>query len=198
MKEVIAFFLNGIEYGIEMDGLKSLEKYREVEVVDEETTFIEGWVVIRDDKIPVYDIRKKFNLPKTVVTEDTRILLLRTKEHGTIAFVIDAVGKVFKSDGDDVQPFPRIVKSEETSFVDFVVRRGDVLVVILDPNEFLTEEDIKYVDKLRKEEEEKKARQREEQRRKEEERIKQAKEEAKKKEQEMMQDLPGDSDKSTK
>lgn len=148
MKEIIAFFVNGKEYGIEISGMQSLENYQEVTPFPEAPDCILGTIKIRDEVYPVYDIRAKLGIPSAItVTETTKMLLLHTKE-GTLACVVDSVGKVFRADGDNVQPFPKVARTDGTEYIDFVVKRGNDLLVVIDPNELLSNEDSECVKKI--------------------------------------------------
>ena len=88
MKEIIVFFLSDKEYGIEISGMQSLENYREIQHASDLPDGMNGLVQIRDDIYPVYDMKQKFCLPAKEVTEDTKILLLRTHA-GKVAIVVD-------------------------------------------------------------------------------------------------------------
>lgn len=147
MKEVIVFFIGGKEYGIEISGMQSLENYQEIQKLPEAPEDILGTVKIRDEIYPVYNIKAKFSLPATEVTEDTKMLLLRT-DIGTIACVVDDVGKVFRAEGEDVQPFPKVARSKATDYIDFIARRDQELIVVIDPNALLSEEQKKGLQKI--------------------------------------------------
>lgn len=147
MKEIIVFFISGKEYGIEISGMQSLENYREVIPFPGAPDCILGTVKIRDEVYPVFDIKAKFMLPATEVTEDTKMLLLHTNV-GTLACVVDNVGKVFRADGEDVQPFPQVARTAETEYIDFIARRNGELIVVIDPNTLLTVEESDEVNQV--------------------------------------------------
>lgn len=153
MKEIIAFSLNGKEYGIEISGMQSLENYQEIKPLPDAPEGVPGTVKIRDEIYPVFNIRAKIDpagsqveaVPE--VTEDTKLLLLKTSV-GDIACVVDGVGKVFRAEGDDIQQFPNVARTKETSYIDFVARRNNALIVVLKPDELLTEEQKEGIQKI--------------------------------------------------
>lgn len=157
MKEIIVFFIDGNEYGIEISGMQSLENYREVVSCPDVPECILGTVTIRDEIYPVFDIRAKLSsgtntsaksLPsEDSVTEDTKIILLRT-DAGNIACVVDRVGKVFRAEGENVQPFPAVARTKDTSYIDFVAKRNNELIVVIDPNALLTPEESDRISKI--------------------------------------------------
>lgn len=152
MKEIITFILNGKRYGVEISGMQSLESYQEIRPLPEAPAGILGTVEVREEIFPVLDIRAKLGLPPRQASagdEDIRkkTLLLRTNS-GVIACMIDGMGKVFRAEGDDLQSFQGLAKTEETDFVDFVVRIEQELVVVIKPNALLTKEQVEGLRKI--------------------------------------------------
>lgn len=153
MKEIVTFSLNGKEYGIEISGMQSLENYKEISPFPDAPEGVAGTVKIRDEIYPVFNIREKLDPVGsqvdgvTEVTEETKFLLLKTSV-GDIACVVDSVGKVFRAEGDDIQQFPSVARTKETTYIDFVARRNNALIVVLKPDELLTEEQKESIQKI--------------------------------------------------
>ena len=140
MKEVVTFFLSGKEYGVEVGKMQGIENYVQVTLAAEMPERLLGVVTVRDEIIPVLDIKKQFVLPPVGVTEDTKYLIFLTS-HGKLACVADGVSKILKADGSNVQQFPSLVQTEETDYVDFVVKDGTGLVIVINPENLLSGED---------------------------------------------------------
>jgi len=142
VKEIIVFFLNGKKYGVEISGMQSLESYQDASPLPEAPEGILGTVEIRGEIFPVLDIHAK--LGAGALVERKKILLFRTGA-GIIACVVDGVGKVFRAEGDNVQSFPKIATSENTDFVDFVVRMDQELIVVVKPDALLTKKQAEWL-----------------------------------------------------
>ncbi len=150
MKEIVSFFLCGKLYGVDVSDVNGIELYSDVVKTSCETENILGTVDIRDEKIPVLDIKKRLILPQTPVTMDTRIIVFRTK-HGVLACVADGVFGIIQADGNDVQDFPSLVKDKKLGYSDCVVKNGDDLIIVLDPDKMLAETEWRMIDKMLKE-----------------------------------------------
>lgn len=148
VKEVIVFIIGGKKYGIEIGGMQSLENYQEIKPFPDAPDSILGTVKIRDVIIPVFDINRMIGIPAVQKTADEvehrKILLLRTKA-GTLACIVDGVENVFRAEGEDVQSVPRITRTEGTDFLDFVIRKDNNLIVVIQPNALFTDEQIKSI-----------------------------------------------------
>ena len=148
MKEVVSFFLSGKEYGVDITHVQGIENYVDMHAGAQGLDFLKGFVTIRDEIIPVIDIKKSLVLPPAGVTEETKYLVFPTSQ-GTLAFIVDGVSKIFKADGDDVQNFPPLMQTNLTGYADYIVRNpeGNLLVVI-NPANLLGADEWKALNEL--------------------------------------------------
>lgn len=140
MKEVVTFFLSGKEYGVEVSRMQGIENYEEMAAATDLPECLAGIVSIRDELVPVVDIKKKLVLPPVAVTGETKYLVLFARR-GKLAFVADGVSRIIQVDDDALQDFPSLMQTERTSYVDFVVQKEGHLILAIDPEGLLTEEE---------------------------------------------------------
>lgn len=150
MKEIITFFLCGKLYGVDVEDVNAVELYTDVVRLGCEPEHVMGIVDIRDEKVPVLDIHKRLIMPQTPVTDGTRILMFRTV-HGALACVADGVPGIIQAEGENVQEFPPLMKDERTGYSDYVVKNGNDLIIVLNPNHLLIEEEWQALEKMLKE-----------------------------------------------
>lgn len=149
MKEVVTFFLSGKKYSVDVSWLQGIENYKEVSPVSGMPDFLLGTAVIRDEIIPVLDIKKRLVLPVVPVTKETKYLVFGTKS-GKLAVVADGVSGIVQADGGGLQDCPELVHTKATSYVDFVVNHEGVLVLAINPEGLLVKEEWDEVDKMLK------------------------------------------------
>ena len=149
MKEVVTFFLSGKEYGVEVSRMQGIENYGEVSGASDVPENFLGLACIRDEIIPVLDIKKKLVLPPVPVTGETKYVVIRT-EKGKLAFVVDGVSRILQADGDEVQDFPALVQTKATSYGDFVVNHEGRLILAINPEGLLTAEEWKKIEEVLK------------------------------------------------
>lgn len=140
MKEVVTFFLSGKEYGVEVSRMQGIENYEEMTAAADLPDCLAGIVSIRDELVPVVDIKKRLVLPPVAVTGETKYLVLFAKR-GKIAFVADGVSRILQAEDDDLKDFPSLMQTDRTSYVDFVVQHEGRLILAMDPEGLLTEEE---------------------------------------------------------
>lgn len=147
MKEVVTFFLSGKKYGVEVSWLQGIENYQEVLPVEDMPDFLLGVTEIRDEIIPVMDIKKRLVLPGVPISKETKYLVFRM-EGGKLAVVADGVAEIIRAEDGELQGFPALMSTEATSYVEFVVSQGGQLVLSVNPEGLLTTEEWGKVEKM--------------------------------------------------
>lgn len=164
MKEVVVFFLAGKEYGVEITNMQGIENYVPMTEVTDSKGKMTGVVSIRGEMIPVIDIRKCLVLPPVPATADTKYVVLRTT-HGKAAIAVDGVSQIFRMEGENIRDIPPMFQGNGTGYVDFVIRNGQNLVLVIAPERLLSKPEWESIDeKLNEIQEEKKRREEEEKR----------------------------------
>lgn len=147
MKEIVTFFLSGKVYGVDVSRMQAIENYEEMIAMPGMPENLQGFVSIRGEILPVIDIKKYFRLPQTKVTPETKYVILRTTQ-GKVVVVADGVSKIIKADGNDVQEFPQLLRTEATSYVEFIVKNENHLILAIGAEDFLSKEEWDLVRKL--------------------------------------------------
>lgn len=73
MKEVVTFFLSGKEYGADVSKIQGIENYVEYAKEPGLSDGFLGIVSIRDEWVPLLNLKKKLVLPPVPVTGETSI-----------------------------------------------------------------------------------------------------------------------------
>lgn len=147
MREIVTFFLSGKVYGADVSYIQGIENYEVPVVVPDMPECLQGFITIRNEILPVVNIKKRLVLPCVGVTPETKYVILRTAR-GKVAVVVDGVSNLIKAEGDDVQEVPRILQGERTSYVDFVVKHDNHLILAISGEDFVSTEDWELVQKL--------------------------------------------------
>lgn len=75
MKEVVTFFLSGKEYGADVSEIQGIENYVEYAKEPGLSDGFLGIVSIRDEWVPLLNLKKKLVLPPVPVTGETKYLV---------------------------------------------------------------------------------------------------------------------------
>lgn len=149
MKEIVTFTLSGKEYGVEVGKLQGIENYAEMLPVEDMPEGIQGTITVRKETIPVFDIKKQLMLPAVGVTPNTKYVVLRTTQ-GKLAVVADSVSKMVKAEGQEMQNFPILLQTDETSYVDFIVKKENQLILTINPENLIERDKWKEINEALK------------------------------------------------
>lgn len=128
-KQVI-FSVGENEYGLDIMLVNAIEKYINIVSVPNSPECIKGIINLRGDVIPVYSLRKKFHLEDVKATDETKLIVTKTK--GVLmAYEVDAVKEIVEISGSQVIDTPAIIRNEETAYIDLVANISGRLVVLL-------------------------------------------------------------------
>ena len=97
--------------------------------------FMRGVINVRENIIPVVDIRLKFGLSINEKTVDTCIVVMEISvedEKTILGILVDSVQEVFELEANRITPPPRIGSKWRTEFVKGIGKRNDDLIIILD------------------------------------------------------------------
>lgn len=143
----VIFKLGNEEFGMAILYVKAIEKIMEISPVPNAPSYIEGLINLRGDVIPVYSLRRKFNLPDKVADENTKLIV--TKSNGiSIAFEVDFVNEIVEISEDKIHDAPKIVKSEQTAYINAVADVDKRLVILLNLDGILSEMEKNALEKL--------------------------------------------------
>lgn len=134
------FKLGEEEYGIDIRNVNAVEEFIALEPVTDAPQNVKGCITLRGNQIPVYSLRKMFNMQDKEPNDDTR-LMITTMDGMMIAFEVDVMQEIIEFEPDEVYEVPDILRSSETSYIKNVAKRNDRVVLFLDDTKLITEID---------------------------------------------------------
>jgi|SRR5690625_249985 len=140
----IVFQLNEKEYGTNIRDIISIERLPEVVSLPKVSDFIEGVAELRGEAIPVVDLRTRMELPKTEVTDETRMLVAKIDEL-SVGFIVDAASDVIDIEDSDIEAAPTEMKGIDVKFLSGVAKLEERLLLIIDLAYVLNYEELSEV-----------------------------------------------------
>ncbi len=178
--QFLSFSLNGLDYGIPLEDVVTIESRKDVLMVPTAPAHIRGIVKRHGELIPVFSLTSRFGMPDGPMES---LVIVKT-EGMKLGLEVGKVKAIKDVGGTDVLPMPAIMGGVRNCFNDVASLQKE-LVVLVDVNELLTDEERELIRRLVDDAEEKEAeerRQKEEEERRKKEEAKRAREEAARKE----------------
>jgi purine-binding chemotaxis protein CheW len=99
--------------------------------------FVEGIVVLRNEVIPIIDLRKRL-YPQMAAAEQPLVLITQTSA-GTIGFKVDEVRRIVTVSPDAFLPPPPLIRGIGGELLIAVIPLGEEVLLVIDVENVLTE-----------------------------------------------------------
>ena len=139
----VVFTLNGEYFGVDIACVQSIERDINYVVVPNSMPFISGIVNLRGEVIPLYSLKKKFNMDNSSKCDNAIVVSLPNVK---IAIEVDNVENFSDISADNIVDMPMIVKQkDETEYLDRVAHVDGKLIILLDIVKILSDEEAESV-----------------------------------------------------
>ncbi|MFD0959502.1 chemotaxis protein CheW [Paenibacillus chungangensis] len=140
--KVIVFGLGNEEYGIEVDKVRTIERMCPITRVPKTPSFIKGVINLRGVVVPVIDLRGRFNLAETELTDNSRIIVVAVADM-EVGFIVDSANDVTDIDTDEIDSPPEIIGGIKAKYLRGIAKLNeDKLLIMLNLSEVLNKDEI--------------------------------------------------------
>ena len=122
---------------MELAAVSGSIQLRRITSVPHTPAFVEGVTNLRGSVLPVLDLRKRFGMPKTDNTNETRIVVVELGGN-SVGMVVDGVSEVLRVPEDAIEPPSQLVTSVDSAFITGIAKVDDRLVILLDLSKVLS------------------------------------------------------------
>jgi len=147
-EQMVVFRLASEQYGVRISQIQEITKLIKITRVPRAPGYVEGVFNLRGDLIPVIDLRRRFAMPSGDHTDRTRIMVAELKQNKA-GIIVDEVLEVLQIPSGCLEEMPGIVnESQETAYINGIVKTGERLIMGLDLNSILAEEQWQQLKKM--------------------------------------------------
>lgn len=152
----LVFIMNGSYYAVDVAYAGSVENDAKIQQMPGVPSCLLGVTLIRDEIIPVVDLRSHFNLPPLSAGEPYNIII-GNLDGNTVAYQVDEIHSITNLEFSEMSVAPLMLRSA-TGCVQKVTMLGEKVVVLIDLISILTDAEKKaifdFVKSLKEKEEE--------------------------------------------
>lgn len=141
IQEYVLFKLDNEFYGIDIHNVETIEKVMPITRVPYTKDFIKGVVNLRGNVVPVIDLRKRFELTEKEYDDNSRIIIVKLDEI-TVGMIVDSSSEVIQLSEEDIEDAPTLKGTSEESFVKFIGKKDERIIMIIDLYKILDINDI--------------------------------------------------------
>lgn len=136
--QYIVIKLGQEQYGIDIRHIDNIVRLQHTTRVPKMKDYIKGVINLRGEVIPIMSIRLKMGLDADVETSNSRIIIVKLEQYGTIGMIVDAVNEVVTLD-TETQVEKMSYDKDETNYILGVGKYEGGLISLLDLNAVLLE-----------------------------------------------------------
>ncbi|MHC4160292.1 MAG: chemotaxis protein CheW, partial [Planctomycetota bacterium] len=131
--------------GLEILKVREIIGYMEITAVPQTPHYVKGVVNLRGQVIPVVDLRAKFGMETTDITEETCIIVVETGQDSrkfSTGVAVDRVQEVLDVAGEDIEEAPQFGTTVNTDFILGMGKIGETVKILLDIDKVLAGDDF--------------------------------------------------------
>ncbi len=137
----LTFFLAGEEYGVEILKVQEIIERMPITPVPLTSTYILGVINLRGKIHPVMDIKVKFGMDQTRITDETCIIVIKTSTL-MMGILVDKVSEVVDVVSQDIEDTPSFGADVNPEYLLGVGKTGGRVRLLLDIEKVITATDV--------------------------------------------------------
>jgi purine-binding chemotaxis protein CheW len=135
---LITFRVGPETFVLDIMVLRQIVPYTGSTTVPTAPSFVEGIIVLRNEVIPIIDLRERLYPSRTDRAEEPLVLITHTGE-GMIGLKVDEVRRIVTLSPDVFLPPPELIRGIRGELLIAVVPHGDDVYLLIDVESVLTE-----------------------------------------------------------
>lgn len=147
IRQFVEFKLGEEEYGVDILQVKTIERMMPITRVPKAPPFVEGVINLRGEIVPVIDLKKKFDLAQSGITDNTRIIIV-TLEDITVGMIVDSATEVIQLPQEAIEPAPSITGGIDSNFLDGVGKIDGQLLILLNLSKVLKPQEVTQLSQM--------------------------------------------------
>lgn len=143
--QYVVFSINQQIFGIEILKIKEVLNYREITPLPQMKGFVRGIINLRGAVIPVFDLRKKFNLSAKEYTRFHVIIVVEISGR-LMGVIVDEISDVLEILPEEFQTTGNLPSNLRREYLKGVGKKQDKMIILLDIDRLLSPEELELVD----------------------------------------------------
>ena len=137
----VIFKLAEAEYAISGEEVFQMNSYEGAVPVPGASAYMLGLMHVRQQIVPVMDLRLRFGMLQQAPTLDSRVIVLKMQER-LVGLLVDSAREVQALDETQLQNAPELTRRQSDGFIKSVVQLNQRTIMVLDPKKVVGEENL--------------------------------------------------------
>lgn len=143
MIQLVTFKLFGEVFAMPILDVREIIRMPTITPVPQAPSFVEGVINLRGQIIPIVDLRKRFGITTTELTDDTRIVVVELGTGVVIGLIVDAVQEVERLPSETITPPPALVAgSIGAEYIKGISNHENKMIIHIDMRKVFSVEEL--------------------------------------------------------
>ncbi len=126
-------------FGIDIMNIDNIVRMQRITRVPKTSDFFKGVINLRGEVVPVMSLRKKMGIDEDVITNASRIIIVKIDGQYSVGILVDAVKEVISLAESSVENVVRGVANDRAMYLKGIGKFNDELISLLNINSILGE-----------------------------------------------------------
>lgn len=141
-EQLVSFLLDKEEYAIGIMKVKEIIRVPQIVKVPNCENYIEGVISLRNDLLPIINLRTYFGMSHLEINDHTRILVVDMGDV-TAGIMVDKISEVLRVQSSIIQPPPKFASHSGEQLKGVAkLNNGKRIILILEPSKLISAEEI--------------------------------------------------------
>lgn len=131
LKQYIVVKIGIEQYGIDIKYVDNIVRMQRITRVPKAQSYFKGVINLRGEIIPVMSIRLKFNLDEDVITNATRIIIIKLEPQSTVGIIVDEVKEVVTLEDTMIEKVTNGAVEDVNGYLSGIGKYNDGLISLL-------------------------------------------------------------------
>jgi len=144
--QLVSFLLDNEEFALEIENVREIIRYPEVVKVPNMPAYVKGVISLRDNLMPIIDLRLKLDTGSDEITDSTRVMVVDVN-NTRIGLVVDRVYEVTRIPKDTIFPPPQALNVDASERLQGIARvdGGKRIIMLIDPGSIISREELEDI-----------------------------------------------------
>lgn len=148
-QQFLTFTLGSSEYGVKITDIQEVRGWEGVNALPRTPKCIAGIISLRNNIIPVIDLRLRLNLIQREYDDKTVVAIIKMRLDVTeqlVGIVVDSVSDVLDATSDQIKNPPNFGKLEDSAIIAGLISNHDNMVIIIDAGQLISKSELVNLD----------------------------------------------------
>ena len=131
-KQYIVVKIGDEQYGLDISYVDNIGRMQKITIVPKVQYHYIGIINLRGEIVPVMSIRRKMGLGDDVITNKSRIIILKMEEQGLVGLLVDEVREVIDLGESEIDRNVKASRKSDALFINGIGKNGNELVSIFE------------------------------------------------------------------